>query len=95
MAQYKVYKYNNQIIIVPNKDKKELEGIGVIWTNKLNIETVTDPQGVKTKKAWMWLKGCGKTYINDSKILDLKDGTMIKVRLAPNAKCQIQSWEKF
>jgi len=92
-AQYQVYKHNNQIIVLPNA-KKELEGIGMTFSNKVSFETKNDA-GVEEKKAWLWIKGCGKTYITDSKIFEIKEGSMIRIRMASTKKCEVKSWEKF
>ena len=93
--QFQLYKYNNQIVAVPIQQKKQLDGVGMDFINKVSFETVTDEKGLPVKKASMWIKGCGKTYIDDSKILDLKEGTMIRVRMGTAGKCDIKSWEKF
>lgn len=94
--QYRLYKYNNQIVVVPNQQKKELEGVGIILMNNLSFETVTDPAtGIPTKKAFLWLKGCGKTYISDQKIFEVKEGSMVRVRMSEPGKCEVKSWEKF
>lgn len=95
-AQYKVYKYNNQIIVLPDANqKKELEGVGMTFSNKINFETIKNEAGVEEKKAWLWIKGCGKTYITDSKIFEIKEGAMIRIRMASAGKCEVKSWEKF
>jgi hypothetical protein len=93
---YRVYRVNGQPILIPEERKKELKGIGMVMNNTINFETVKDEKGVETKKAWLWIGGCGKTYINnDPKILDLKQGTRIRVRMSAEGKCNISSWEVF
>lgn len=91
---YRIYRVNGQNILVPKEEKKQLEGYGVTFNNTINFETVKDPMGVETKKAWLWIGGCGKTYISDQKVLELKEGTRVRVRMS-TSPCSIQSWEKF
>lgn len=93
-AQYKVYRVNGQTIMIPDT-KKELEGVGVTTVGKVTFETIKDDQGVEEKKAWIWIGGCGKTFIEDSKIFELQSGSMIRIRQKGTPKCTIQSWEKF
>lgn len=94
-AQYNIYKINDKIIIYQNNKKKELEGIGTTFMNNLNFEKSVDEKGVEIKKAWLWIRGCGKVYFeNDSKILLEKSGSLIKVRFG-SSNCVIKSWEKF
>jgi len=93
--QLRLYKYNNQIIAVPQQQKKQLEGVGVDFIDKLHFDTEKDDKGLELKKAWMWIGGCGKVSIEDSKILEVKEGTMIRARMTGVKKCEIKSWEKF
>lgn len=90
----RVYRYNGKYIVVPDQ-KKEIEGIGVTFMGSLNFETVKDDQGQDVKKGWMWIRGCGKTFINDDKILNERQGSRIKVRFDRAGSCEVKGWEKF
>lgn len=95
-AQYRVYRYKDQTILIPVEKKKELEGKGSTFIDSLKFETIKGQDGKDIEKAWVWAGNCGKVFIDDPKVLELKGKqASVRVKMESFDSCLVKSWEKF